>query len=157
VITVSLTRVSNTHHTFSYTRPDGRGETLTLETKSFLFHDLLHYAVESEAGLRDSFFGKLARSESYDALTGPEVSYAGEIGMTEKIVGGLTGYMKAEQPPEVFLAGIRTWAEASGDEVPAWLTRAFVVNVKERMRKLQGAWKALPFGATMTLRFPPSS
>ena len=32
-------------------------------------------------------------------------------------------------------------------------TREFVVNVKERMRRQQGEWKALPFGATMTLTF----
>ncbi len=156
MITVFLTRVSNTHHTFSYQRSDGRGETLTLETKSFLFHDLLHYAIESEANLRDSFFARLARSQSYDALTGPDIRYDGEISMTEKIVGGLTGYMKTEQPPEVFLAGIRNWGQASGDTIPAWLTRDFVINVKERMRRLQGEWKALPFGATMTLAFPPN-
>ncbi len=153
MITVLLTRVSNTHHTFSYRRPDGRGETLTLETKSFLFHDLLHFAVESEANLRDSFFGKLARSDSYDSLNGPNVRYEGEIGMTEKVVGVLTGFLKTEQPPEVFLDGMRNWGQASGDTIPPWLTREFVVNVKERMRRLQGEWKALPFGATMTLTF----
>lgn len=153
MITVLLTRVSNTHHTFSYRRPDGRGETLTLETKSILFHDLLHFAVESEANLRDSFFGKLARSDSYDALNGPDVRYDGEIGMTEKVVGAMTGFLKTEQPPEAFMDGMRNWSEASGDTIPAWLTREFVLNVTERMRRLQGEWRGLPFGATMTLTF----
>lgn len=155
MLRVTLTRVSSTHHTFAYALPDGRGETLMLETKSFLLHDLLHFAVESEANLRDSFFGKLARSDSYGALTGPGVRYDGEIGVTEKIVGGLTGYLKTDQPPEVFLGALRNWTDATGETVPAWLTADFVVRIKERLRQLQGEWKALPFGQSMTLRFPP--
>ncbi len=153
MLTVTLTHISNTHHTFAYSRPDGRGETLTLETKSFLFHDLLHFAVESEAGLTDSFYAKLERSESYAALTGPDVRYEGEIGLTEKIVGGLTGYLKTEQAPETFLSAMRNWTDATGEPLPAWLTADFVRRIRERMRKLQGEWKALPFGKSMTLTF----
>lgn len=112
---------------------------------------------EQEFRLTDLFYGKLTRAELYGALTGPDLRLEGEIGMTEKVVGGLNGFLKTDQPPEVFLAGIRNWSDASGDPVPAWLTRNFVADVQERMRRLQGEWKALPFGQTMTLRFPPQN
>jgi len=50
-LVVRLTRVSPTHHRFAFGRADGSGESLELETKSCLFHDLLHFAVETEAQL----------------------------------------------------------------------------------------------------------
>lgn len=34
------------------------------ETRSYLVHDLLHYAVESEAGLSGGFWGNLARGKT---------------------------------------------------------------------------------------------
>ncbi len=61
MLTVRLTRISPTRHTLAYTLADGTGATLPLETKSLLFHDLLHYAVETEAGLTESFYGSLAK------------------------------------------------------------------------------------------------
>ncbi len=68
---VKLTKISPTHHRFEYVRADGTGEKLELETKTFLYHDLLHFAVESEAGLKNSFYGLLEKKEDYTALTAP--------------------------------------------------------------------------------------
>ncbi len=82
------------------------------------------------------------------------MNWAGEAGAIERIVGSLTGFMKTERPPQMFLDGLRNWSEAAGGGVPAWVTVEFVVRVKERMRSLQGEWKALPFGQGMTLTFP---
>ena len=154
MLTVRLTRISPTHHTLAYTLADGTGATPPLETKSLLFHDLLHYAVETEAGLTESFYGSLAKGADYATLAGADMNWAGEAGATERIVGSLTGFMKTERPPQMFLDGLRNWSEAAGGGVPAWVTVEFVVRVKERMRRLQGEWKALPFGQGMALTFP---
>jgi hypothetical protein len=48
-----FTRVSPTRHRLEYRREDGTGEAIAMETKSLLVHDLVHFAVESEAGLKD--------------------------------------------------------------------------------------------------------
>ena len=36
---------------------------------------------------------------------------------------------------------------------PRWLSGAFIDAVRERMRRLEGQWKATPFGETMELVF----
>lgn len=154
-LTVKLTRISPTHHTFAYTRQDGTGETLELETKSFLFHDLLHFAVESEARLQHSFYGNLAKSSSYATLAELNGEAEGEIGMTERVVGGLTGYFKSQMDAQAFLELMRNMVQATGEDLPPWLTGDFLANIKEQMRRLQGEWNALPFGKTMELQFHP--
>ena len=53
-LTLRFTRLSPDLHRFEYRRADQTGEALELETRSFLFHDLLHYALENEAQLRGS-------------------------------------------------------------------------------------------------------
>lgn len=53
MLTVRLTRISNTQHRFEYLRAGGGGKSALLETPSLLLHELIHLAVESEAGLSD--------------------------------------------------------------------------------------------------------
>ena len=65
---VRLTRLSDARHQFEYRRTDGSGEVLEMETRSLLTHDLAHFAVETEAGLGDGFYGRLARAGSYAAV-----------------------------------------------------------------------------------------
>ena len=35
---------------------------------------------------------------------------------------------------------------AHGERLPNWFTESFVDRVRERMRRLMGEWKAVPFG-----------
>jgi hypothetical protein len=149
-----LTRISPTHHRFDYRRQDGTGEAIEMETRSYLFHDLLHFAVEREAGLRGSFYGILAKVGGYEELrVAGGAALAGEIAITERIVGALTGYLKSDMTPEDFVAQMREFSRDLGEPAPRWLTPEFVVAVAERIRRLEGEWKATPFGATMELTF----
>jgi len=152
-LTVRLRRLSPRTHELAYARADGSGERLELETRSFLFHDLLHFAVETEARLGRSFYGTLARAESYRTLAEATEGSGGEIGQTEGVVGRLTGYWKGQRDAAAFVARAREQARELGGEMPAWFTEAFVRGVEERMRRLLGEWNALPFGETMTLEF----
>jgi hypothetical protein len=77
------------------------------------------------------------------------------VAITERVVGALTGALKAETlAPEAFLAQFAEFLETYGERPPRWLTPAFVLAVKERMRQLEGRWKATPFGQAMELEFP---
>ncbi len=156
MLIIRLTKISPTHHRFEIVRDDGSSESVELETKSFLFHDLIHYAYESEAKLEDSFYGKLAKGLSYKELTegaGLLLDSSEEITHTERIVGPLTGVMKVEVSPSQFLSGLHNIYQAFNEEVPKHLSEDFVDRVSERMRKMMGQWQKLPFGQTMELVF----
>jgi len=156
LLSIAITKISPTHHAFTYTRPGGKKERVELETKAFLFHDLLHFAVETEAGLRQSFYGLLSTRESYQALSEPVVENSdarSEVLMTERVVGALTGVIKAHITPAQFLVGMKNLLDAHGEDMPGWLTEDFVVRVEERMRRLLGEWNATPFGQSLNLRF----
>ena len=66
---IRFTRLANDRHRFELVRDDGTSEAHELETRGTLLHDLVHYAVETEAKLTASFFGLLAGGASYESLT----------------------------------------------------------------------------------------
>jgi hypothetical protein len=153
-LVIRLTKLSDHEHRFEYSAPGGAGESLTLVTRSFLNHDLVHFAVESEAGLKDSFYGRLARAGGYARLAEATVDDPGEVGLTEMCVAALSTVAKGQGTPEGAVRAATEWMRTMDREPPAWLTDAFAHAVKERFRRLVGEWKATPFGGTMELRFP---
>jgi len=149
-LTLRFTRVSPTHHRFDYRRPDGSGEAIEMETRSLLFHDLLHYAVESEAHLKGSFYGILDKIGGYEELSvAGGAPLGGEVAITERVVGALQGALD----DAAFVAQVTEFLEIYDERAPRWLTPAFIAAVRERMRQLMGRWKATPFGETMELTF----
>ena len=155
-LTLRFTRVSPTHHRFEYRRPDGTGEAIEMETNSLLFHDLLHYSVESEAGLKGSFYGILGKISGYEELAvAGGAALGGEIAITERVVGALTGALRQEDlDAEDFVAQVAEYLEVYEERAPRWFTPALITAVRERMRQLMGRWKATPFGEAMELTFP---
>jgi hypothetical protein len=145
---VRLTRLSPTHHRFEAVRADGTREARELETRSFLIHDLVHFALESEAGLRHGFYGALTRGAGYEAQ--PDNVEAMQV---ESVVGPLQGALKGDVGAEAFVARLRSHQESIGARAPDWLTAELIARVLARLRQLQGQWRATPFGETMELRF----
>ena len=157
-LVLRFTRVSPTHHRFEYRRPDGTGEAIEMESSSLLFHDLLHYAVETEARLRGSFYGILGKIGGYEELSvGGGAGLGGEVAITERVVGALTGALQAEALDDAtFVARASEFLDIYDERAPRWFTPTFVAAVRERMRQLMGRWKATPFGVTVELTFPTS-
>jgi len=155
-LSLRFTRISPDRHRFEYRRADGTGEAIEMETRSLLVHDLLHYAVESEAELRGSFYGILGKIGGYEELSvAGGAALGGEVAITERVVGALTGALQSgDLDAEAFVASVTEYLELFDDRPPRWLTAAFVLAVRERMRQLTGRWKATPFGETMELKFP---
>lgn len=154
-LTLRFTRISPDRHRFEYRREDGTGEALELETRSFLVHDLVHYAVESEAGLRGSFYGILGKIGGYEELSvNGGAALGGEIAITERVVGAVQGALQdGGLEDEGFAERVAEYLDLFEERSPRWLTPAFVAAVRERLRQLMGRWKATPFGETMELRF----
>lgn len=145
---VRFTRLNPTHHRFEAIRPDGTRDVREFETRSLLLHDLVHFAVESEAKLKGGFYGTLAKGASYDAPR--EGSEAMQV---EYVVGPLQGALKGEIDPEAFVRRLRTVRADMGPPMPDWLTADKIRGALERLRQLQGQWRATPFGETMEVRF----
>ena len=119
------------------------------ETKSLLLHDLVHFAVESEAGLREAFYGSVARGGNYDAEP-----WTDEAREAESVVGPLQGALKGVVDSDAFVTRFRAAQQSIGSTAPAWLTPELIARVLERLHQLQGQWRATPFGETMELSFP---
>lgn len=155
-LVVRLTRISNDRHLLEYVQPDGFGEAIEMETRGGLAHDLTHFALETEAGLKGSFYGLLAKVGGYRELTLAAGSLGGEAVQTESVVGPLQVALK--DPPtldaDAFVAHIAEVREDMGYEPIRWLTPDLIRRAAERFRQLEGRWKATPFGQTMELRFP---
>jgi hypothetical protein len=151
MLRIRFTRLNPTHHRFEAIRADGGVEMRELETRSFLTHDLVHYAVESEAGLANSFYGLLARGAGYDAMQQP---ISDEAMQTEFVVGPLQTAIKGEVDPEAFVVRIVEVQQQMGGIAPEWLTPDLIGRVVRRLRGLQGRWKATAFGEAMELEFP---
>lgn len=154
---IRLTRLTTDRHRLEVVRNDGSRETREMETRSTLLHDLVHYAVETEAGLDASFYGRLASGATYEALlTGPAAS--AEAMQTENVVVRIQGIAKNDAWSGVDAPGltesIAAGFRASGQEPPAWLTAELIVRVCERLRRVLGQWRATPFHDTLVLEFP---
>jgi hypothetical protein len=150
-------KTTDERHVLEIVRADGRREREDCETRSFLVHDLLHYAVESEARLTGGFWGNLGKGKTLADMndrTGQAMAGASaEMALIERLVGALTGAVKGKSAKEM-VAALGTYAAALGTTNPIWLTEPFVVAVQEHMRRLLGQWKATPYGAAMELDWP---
>jgi hypothetical protein len=153
MLTITLTKRSATEHVFAYVRPDGSSESAALETRTFLYHDLLHFAVETEASLTKSFYGRLERGDTFENLREVSLHQRIEIATTERVVGMLTGFFKNDGDVHEFVGRAVEMLRQIEEGAPLWLTADLVTNVRGRMRGLMGEWKATRFGEAMTLRF----
>jgi hypothetical protein len=158
---ILLIKISDERHGLEVVRADGSRERVELVSREFLFHDLLHYAVESALGTDEGYWGALARGKSMDDLndrTGAAMDgLSGPIAGIEAIVGMMTGAVKSTEPTDRVITMLRGYLEALGQDTPAWCTPAFVDGVRERMRQVFGRWKAVPYRGTMEIGWPGDS
>jgi len=157
-VRIVFRKISDETHVLEISDGEGRHEHVECETRSYLVHDLLHFAVESEARLKAGFWGSLERgrtlAEMNDRRGGPMEVKLPEMAMIELLVGALHGVAKGRTPKEMVDAVIG-YSALLGSPVPKWLTEDFVAAIQERMRRLAGHWKATPYGGTMELDWPP--
>jgi len=153
---ILLTKLTNERHALEIIRKDGSRDRVELETKSLWLHDFLHFAIESEAGLQDGFWGSLAAGKTMAQMNdfSPDTpkAYSGNMATIEQTVGMLTGAAKGRTAQEMY-EGYRTMREAQGEMPVEWITAAFIERVQERIRQLVGHWNGTPFGETMRIEW----
>lgn len=148
---IVLTKVSDERHTLEIIRSDETRESVELVTREALFHDLLHYAVESCLPSARGFWGTLAAGKTIADLndrSGAAVKdNAEELYRVEGIVGVMTGV--TGMSTDAAFERLRWLCESQNQALPNWCTPAFVTDVFEIIRRLQGRWKATPYGESM--------
>ena len=154
---VRFTAISNSHHRVEMERPDGTLESAELETRSCLLHDIVHFAVETKAQLRDAFFGRIAAGATYESLAAASMPAdpVDELGWTERVVGPLQGWLQrpTRSSAAEFVATLQSYQSSLGMPCPSWLTEELVDHVREQVTQLQGHWRGTPHGETMALTF----
>jgi hypothetical protein len=145
---ILLTKLTDERHRLAIERSDGTGESVELETRSLLLHDLVHYAVEAEAKIADGFWGLLARGTTLRELSGtmtdPATPTTPGLVLAEKLVGPMQSVWNGRYDPALYMEHAR-----------AHVDDGFVERVRERLRRLVGRWRATRFGMTMELPWPP--
>lgn len=168
---IRLTRLTGDRHALEIVRDGVVRERVELETRSFLLHDLIHYAVETTAGVATGVWGTLAAGSTLAALNDRSGlgmnsdmranpyeqgfdSKTADLLTIELVTGPLQGVVQGRVSAEAALAGITQRLDADGASPPPWLTLEFIERVIERMRQLTGRFRATPFGQPMELSWP---
>lgn len=151
---IQIKKINNHQHKLKITRTDGSTESVTCETRSLLIHDLTHFAVESEAGLKTGFWGLLASGKTLDELndrSGESLqNERSEIMDIEKIVAVLQGLTKG-QSAEMLFDAIHHQVASLEWSLPSWFDLDLIHRVDQRLKGLLGHWKATPFGESMEI------
>lgn len=142
VMEIRLERLSNERHRLCVRRAGLADVVCELETRSVLLHDLVHFAVEREAGLTDGFWGSLAAGASFDELQHDASSQASVL-RAERLVAPMQSVWNGRLPAARYVEMLR-------DEMP-FVTEDFVARVLERIRRLWGHWQGTPFREAMVL------
>jgi hypothetical protein len=153
-VKIRFHKLSDARHELEILRPGAPGERVSCETRSYLVHDLLHFATESEARLESGFYGRLASGVTLAALNDRTNAMGSpELAPIEQVVGMLSGSVKGLTTSEM-MATFERYEAAMERALPAWVTAELVARVEERMRSLLGRYRATAFGSFMELEWP---
>jgi hypothetical protein len=140
---VAFVKLSDQRHTVRVERNDGTNESVELDSRSFLRHDLAHFAVELELELTAGVWGSVAGGGS---LSGSGLNGA-DMELAETISGPMQTMMRtgasADEIRDV-LARVAPEVDSPG---LAW-------RLHSCLRSLAGQWAATPYRGEMTLEWP---
>lgn len=147
---VRFTKLGGGRHRLEVFRPDGV-DAMDCETRSFLLHDLTHFALETAAGLSTGFYGLLAQGRQLaDMHGGVWQAQALEI---EQAVGALHNLAKGMADARQVLERLKSLRRAQGLGMPKWLTEQAINDAAEHLRRLTGHWASLKPGEHLELEF----
>ncbi len=140
---IAFTKISDERHAVTITRADGTAESVEVETRGFLRHDLAHFAIESELPIRKGYWGCVASGAS---LAGVGVRGRDAV-LAESLAGPIQTLFRLDAGPDAYAELLAGVSRAGGSQDLA-------ARVHERVRQLRGHWKATPYGGQMELVWP---
>ena len=142
---VTFVKLSDERHLVCVRRADGTTESVELDSRSFLRHDLAHFAVERELELTDGVWGSVAAggSLSGDGLDGADMALA------ETVSGPMQTMMRTgADAAEIFDVLARVAPDVASTDL--------ATRLHTRLRSLAGHWASTPYGEEMALEWPDS-
>ena len=124
----------------------------------FPLHDLTHYAVETELGITDAFYGLVARGWSIEDTTGK--GKRGPLPADALFVENVVGTLDTERASgsrwtaDEFNENTARFAAQGGRPAPRPLSDDDLARIRKRRAELFQAWHDLPAGRTLELHFP---
>ena len=123
----------------------------------FPLHDLTHYSVESELGLRDAFYGLIAQGWSITDTEGrgPRGRLPVEALFAEWLVGTFDAERASSErwTAAEFVESGTTHFAKGGMMLPRALTDDELWRIRRRRAELFAQWHALTAGSTLELSF----
>lgn len=144
-----------------FTREDGTEEWQKQQGPTAAFfplHDLTHFSVEMELGIRNAFFGLVASGWSIEDTTGK--GKRGAIPHDAIFVESVVGTLDTERASgsrwtaEEFNENNARQAAKGGRPAPRTLTDDDLGRIRKRRAELFSAWQELAPGRTLELSFP---
>lgn len=149
---ITLSKLNPQRHRMDIFRADATIDGVELETRSFLLHDLMHFAIERALGLQNGFYGLLAMGHDLMDVRQPEL-----LSETERAclhtADALVEPMLSVWQRQLSVTDYVTQLSAPG------LDAVFVSEVQAHVRSLLDTWRRLPYGDGMSLlwEFPEPS
>jgi hypothetical protein len=142
-VRITFVKISDDRHIVKIARDDGTSESIELASRSFLRHDLAHFAIELELPIRRGYWGCVACGAS---LSGEGVA-GSEAKLAESLAGPIQTLIRIDAGPNAYLGLLRkSLSTRASDDLAD--------RVHERVRKLRGHWRATPCGGQMELVWP---
>jgi hypothetical protein len=142
-VKVAFVKLSDQRHMVRVERSDGTTESVELDSRSFLRHDLAHFAVELELELAAGVWGSVAGGGS---LSGSGLDGA-DMNLAETISGPMQTMMRTgADTAEIGDVLARVAPEVGSMELAQ--------RLHARVRSLAGHWAATPYRGEMTLEWP---
>lgn len=141
---IQFCKHSDTQHQVSITRADGTEESRSLDSRSFLFHDIAHLALELELPLANGFWGSVANGAS---LSGSDC-HGADVVKAEALAGPIQKLVKNDAPASSYIPILERLIpdHSNLDRLSS--------SIHERVRQLKGHWRATHFGKCMEIEWP---
>ena len=125
----------------------------------FPLHDLTHFAVESELGIPDAFYGLIASGWTIDATgtRGVAAKLPPDAIFVENVVGTLDTERASGSrwTADEFNDNTARFAATGGRPAPRKLTDDELARIRKRRAELFAQWHELAAGKTLELTFDP--
>ena len=140
---IRFAKLSDEEHRVEVIRRDGSVESATLNTRSFLRHDFAHFATESCVRLESGYWGMVAAGASLagDEIRGPQAQLA------EALAAPVQTLMRVD-------ADLDRYQQTLAYVLPDRDCTELAQQVKDCAKKLEGHWRATPYGDSMEIDWP---
>lgn len=145
---ITLSKLNPQRHRIDIFRSDASIDGAELETRGFLLHDLMHFAIERALGLPHGFYGLLATGHDLMEVRQPEL-------LSDSDRSALLNADTFVEPMlSVWQRQISVMDYVTQLSAPG-LDADFVSHIQNHVRSLLDTWRHLPYGEGMCLLWEP--